>query len=132
MGWIGCVPYEKFQLDFVARKSTSSARFAPNSVRQQNSPKCAQIIRNIPKHQFRVQWGGSSAFVAKYSVATSWHELLHLFGPFSSSSVRQPNGTKGTQIVRNASKHQFRVQCGASGAFLVKNYDATSWHELLH
>ena len=61
---------------------TSSARFAPNSVRQPNSPKCAQIIRNIPKHQFGVQWGGSGAFVAKYSDTTSWHELLHQFSPF--------------------------------------------------
>src|SRR6185312_2198614 len=37
-----------------------------------------------------------------------------------------------TQIVRNTSKRQFRVQWGGSGAFGVKNSDATSWHELLH
>ena len=56
---------------------TSPARFAPNSVRQPNSPKCAQIIRNVQKHQFRVPWGGSGVFVAKNSDATSWHEILH-------------------------------------------------------
>ena len=56
---------------------TSSARFAPNSVRHPNGPKCPQIKRNVPKHQFRVQWGGSGAFLAKNSDATSWHELLH-------------------------------------------------------
>src|SRR6185437_3869042 len=60
----------------------SSACFTPNFVRQPNGPKCAQIIRNVPKHQFRFQWGGSGAFVAKNSDATSWHELLHYFGPF--------------------------------------------------
>ena len=54
---------------------TSSTRFAPNSIRQPNGPKCTQIIQNIPKHQFRVQWGGSGAFVAKNSYATSWHEV---------------------------------------------------------
>ena len=54
---------------------TSSARFAPNSVRQPNSPKCAQIIRNVQKHQFRVPWGGSGVFVAKNSNATSWQNL---------------------------------------------------------
>src|SRR6185312_10220071 len=56
---------------------TSSARFAPSFVRQPNSPECTQIVRNTPKRQFRVQWGGSGAFVAKNSEATSWHELLH-------------------------------------------------------
>src|SRR4029079_15471110 len=44
---------------------TSSARFAPSFVRQQNGPECTQIVRNAPKHQFRVQWGGSGVFVVK-------------------------------------------------------------------
>src|SRR6185437_4494032 len=44
---------------------TSSARFAPSFVRQPNGPKCTQMVRNTPKHEFRVQWGGSGAFVAK-------------------------------------------------------------------
>jgi len=114
MGWFGCVPCEKFRSDFVARTlalvrpvlhrfslgnqmvrnppklyeshqnislgsngvdrarslrkiltrlrgmnlCTSSARFAPSFVRQPNGPKCTQIVRNTPRHQFRVQWGG--------------------------------------------------------------------------
>ena len=33
-----------------------------------------QTVQNKPKHEFRVQWGGSGAFVAKNSDATSWHE----------------------------------------------------------
>src|SRR6185312_16342517 len=81
---------------------------------------------------FRVQWDGSGQFVAKNSDVTSWHELLHKFGPFSSGFVRQLNGPKCTLIVQNALKHQFRVQWGGSGAFIAKNSDATSWHELLH
>jgi hypothetical protein len=44
---------------------TSSARFTPSFVRQPNGPECTQIVRNAPKRQFRVQWGGSGAFVAK-------------------------------------------------------------------
>src|SRR6185312_11763543 len=56
---------------------TSSARFTPSFVRQPNIPKCTQIVRNAPKCQFRVQWGGSGAFVAKNSNATSGHKLLH-------------------------------------------------------
>ena len=56
---------------------TSSARFAPSFVRQPNGPECTQIVQNAQKPQFRVQWVGSGAFVAKKSDATSWHELLH-------------------------------------------------------
>jgi len=56
---------------------TSSARFAPSFVRQPNSPKCTQMVQNSPKHEFRVQWGGSGALVAKNFHATSWHKLLH-------------------------------------------------------
>ena len=133
MAWIGCVRCEKFRRDFVARSfallqpvlyrvsqgnqtvpnapkkyethqngslgsngvdrvcslrkiptrlrgtnfCTSSARFAPSFVRQPNGPECTQIVRNAPKHQFRVQWGGSVVFVANNSDVTSWHELLH-------------------------------------------------------
>src|SRR6185437_17093363 len=61
---------------------TSSACFAPSFIWQHNGPKCTQMVRNTPKHEFRVQWGGSGAFVAKNSNATSCHKLLHLFGPF--------------------------------------------------
>ena len=39
-----------------------------------NAPKHYEIA---PKHEFRVQWGGSRVFVAKNSDASSWHELLH-------------------------------------------------------
>src|SRR6185312_7787854 len=56
---------------------TSSARFAPSFVWQPNGPECTQIVRNAPKRQFWVQRGGSGVFVAKNSVATSRHELLH-------------------------------------------------------
>ena len=56
---------------------TSSERFAPSFIRQLNSPKCTQMVRNASKHEFRVQWGGSGVFVAKWFDATSWHKLLH-------------------------------------------------------
>src|SRR6185312_13949687 len=167
---------------------TSSSLFTPIFVMQPNSPKCTQIVQNVPKHHFTVQWGGSGAFVVKNSDATSWHELFHYFGPFCTefpnaakrsqmhpismkrnkkislgsngvdrvrslrkiptrlrgtnlctssarfapSFVRLPNGPKCTQIVQNAPKHQFRVQWGGSGAFVAKNSDKTSSHELLN
>src|SRR6185312_7529921 len=51
---------------------------------------------------------------------------------FSPSFVRQPNGRKCTQTVRNTPKHEFRVRWSGSSWFVVKNSDATLWHELLH
>jgi hypothetical protein len=56
---------------------TSLARYPPSFVRQLNGPECTQMVQNAPKRQFRVQWVGSGAFVAKNSDATMWHELLH-------------------------------------------------------
>ena len=85
---------------------TSSARFAPSFVRQPSGPECTQIVRNAPKRQFRVQWGGSGAFVAINSDATSWHELLHKFRPFCTEfrkatkhSRMHPNSTKRKQTL---------------------------------
>jgi len=111
---------------------TRSARFPPCFVRQPNGPECTQMVQNAPKHQFMVQWGGLGAFVAKNFDATSWHELCTCLARFPPSFIRQPNGPECTQIVRNATKRQFRVQWVGSGAFVAKNSDATSWHELLH
>src|SRR6185437_7190016 len=83
---------------------TSLARLAPSFVREQNGPKCTQIIQNAAKCQFRVQCGGSGVFVAKNSDATSWHELLHKFVPFCTEfrkatkrSRMHPNSTKRTK-----------------------------------
>ena len=109
-----------------------SACFASSFVRQPNGPECTQIVRNAPKHQFRVQLGGSCVFVPKSSDATSWHELSHLFGPFC---IEFRNATKWSRIhpnSTNAPKCQYRVQWGGSGAFVAKKSDATSFHELLH
>ena len=56
---------------------TSSPRFAPSFMQLRNDPKCTQAQWNTPKHEFRVQWGGSSAFVAKNYNVTSWYELMY-------------------------------------------------------
>src|SRR6185437_13547320 len=84
---------------------TSSSRFAPSFVRQPNGPECTQIVQNTTKHQFRVRWGVSGVFVVKNSGATSWHVLLHKFGPFCTEfrkatkrSRMHPNSAKRTKI----------------------------------
>ena len=111
---------------------TNSARSAPSFVRQPNGPEYTQIVRNAPKRQFRVRWGGSDAFVAKITKRLRGTNFCTSSACFASCYVRQPNGPEYTQILRNAPKCQFRVQWGGSGAFVAKNSDPTSWHELLH
>src|SRR6185503_7703811 len=111
---------------------TSLARFALTSVRQTNGPKCTQIVRNAPKNQFRVQWGGSGAFVVKHSDSTLWHKLLHKFGPFCTEFGM---ATKRSQMHPKSTKRRKTLVSGprgGSGAFVAKNSDATTWHELLH
>src|SRR6185503_14514152 len=85
---------------------TSSARFAPEFVRQPSGPECTQVVRKAPKRQFGFQWDGSGAFVAKKSDATSWHELWHKFGTFSTEFRKatkryrkHPNSTKRTKML---------------------------------
>ena len=47
-------------------------------------------------------------------------------GRFATSFVRQQNGPGCSQMIRNAWKRQFRAKWGGSGAFVVKNSNATS------
>ena len=48
---------------------SSSPRFAPSFKQLRNDPKCIQTLWNTPKHEIRVQWGGSGAFVAKNTIS---------------------------------------------------------------
>jgi len=102
--------------------------FRKSTKRCQMHPNCT----NAPKHEFRVQWGGSGAFIAKNSDVTSWHELLHQFGPFCTVFRKATKRSQMHQNCTNTPKHESRVQWGGSGAFIAKKSNATSWHELLH
>jgi len=79
MGWIGCVRRKKFKRNFMVRTCALIAPVQPILHRVLYSN---EILPNTTKHfelhqrnEFRVQWRGSGAFVAKNSDATSWHEL---------------------------------------------------------
>src|SRR6185503_19454303 len=111
---------------------TSSAHFAPSFVSQPNGPQCTKIVQNAPKHEFRVQWDGSGVFVSKNFDATSCHELLYQFGPFCTEFRKSTKRSQMHQNCTKCTKTFVRVQWGGSGAFVAKNSEATSWHELLH
>jgi len=56
---------------------TSSHYFVPSFMQLRNDPKWSQTLCNSPKHEFRVQWSGLGAFVAKNRDVTSWHSVFH-------------------------------------------------------
>ena len=114
MGWIGCVLYENSDATSWHELLHQFSPFWTECCNATNYPKCTQIVWNTPKHEVRVQKGGSGAFVAKNSDTTSWYKLLHHFGPFctefcmgtkrSQIFVWQPNGPKCSQIVQKHNK----------------------------
>jgi len=111
---------------------SSSARCAPSFVRQPSGPECTQIVQN---HQnISLGSNGVDRVRSLQKIATRLHgtNFCTSSAHFAPSFVWHPNGPKCTQIVRNAPKCQFRVKWGGSGAFVEKNSDATSWHDLLH
>jgi len=55
----------------------TSSRFAPSFMLLRNDTKWTQTLWNASKHEFRVQWDGSGAFVAKNYNVTSWDKLLY-------------------------------------------------------
>ena len=104
MGWIACIHCEIPARFCGTNFCTSLARFALSVVTQPNCPKRTQIVQNTPQYEFRIQWVGSSVFIAKYSDRISWHELLHQSGPFCTEccnapklSQMHPNSTKCTE-----------------------------------
>ena len=113
----------------------SSLCFASSFMQLQNDPKCTQTLCNEPKHELRVQWGGLGAFIAKNpDILRGMNFCINCTSSpcFASSFMELRNDPKCTQTLCNAPKHEFRVQWGGLGAYVVKNPDVTSWHELLH
>ena len=114
---------------------TSSPCYASSFLTLRNDPKCTQTLCNAQKHVFRVQWSGLGAFVAKISTwlrSTNFCFNCTSSSGFASSFMQLRNDSKRTQTLCNTPKHVFRVQWSRLGAFVAKNPDMTSWHELLH
>ena len=115
---------------------TNSSRFALSFVRQPNGPKCIQIVQNTPKYVFRVQWGGSGAFLRKIPAQLRGMNFCTSSARFVLSFVTQPNCHKCTQIVRNTRKHTRNffmetMQKSCHFLFLIFSY-SRSHQEQLH
>ena len=124
MGWIRCVHYEKLWWDFVARTSPLIALVQHVlhrvSCSNETNPKCTQTVWKKPILEFRVQLGGSSAFFAKNSDATLWHQFNLFCTEFHVV-------TKHWQMHPNTTKMHQNISLGFNGggshAFIAKNSD---------
>src|SRR6185436_9489831 len=139
MGWIGCVRCENIRRDFVARIFALIAPVQPILHRVSCSN---EMVPNAPKHyethqNTRLGTDGVDRVDLLQKILTQLCGLnfcinFNSSARFKPSIVKQRNGPKCTQTLRNKTKLKFSVQWGGSGAFIVKNSDTTSWRELLH
>ena len=139
MGWIGCVRCEKFWCDIVAR---TFALIAPVHTVLHRVSCSYETIPNAPKHYATHQnmslGSNGSDWVRSLRKIPTWFRgtkfcinctSSHCFAP---SLMQLRNDPKCTQRLCNAPKHEFRGQWGWLGAFIAKNPDVTSRHDLLH
>ena len=135
----GCARCENFKQDFVARTFALIAPVRPILHRVYCRNK---MVPNAPKHyetHQNMSLGSDGVdrvdFLQKILTQLCGLNFCINFNSsarFEPSIVKQRNGPKCTQTLRNKTKHKFSVQWGGSGAFIAKNSDTTSWRELLH
>ena len=137
--WIGCVRCKKSRRNFVAKTFALIAPVHPVLHRVSCS---YETIWNAPKYYATHQNMSLRSNVADW-VRSLWKIPAWLRGMYfcincTSSHYYAPsfmqlrNNPKCTQTLSNALEHEFRVQWGESGVLIAKNYNATSWHKLLH
>jgi hypothetical protein len=139
MGWIRCVCWEKLQCDFVARTFTLIApvqyvlhKVSCSYEMNPNAPKYYETHRSIILGTNGVDWVRPLRKIQTWLCGTSFCSNCASSTRFATSFMQLRNDPKCTQTLWNTPKHEFRVQCGGSGAFVAKNYNVTSWHELLY
>jgi hypothetical protein len=139
MGWIGCVRGEKSRHDFMPQAFALIALVHPVLHRVScgyetipNAPKHYATHQNMSLGSKGVDWVRSLQKIPTWLRGTYFCincSSSHFFAP---SFMQLRNDLKCSQTLCSAPKHEFRVQCGGLGAFVAKNPDVTSWHELLH
>ena len=123
MRWIGRVHCEKLWCDFVARTSSLIALVQPIlhrvSCSNETNPKFTQIVRNKLILEFRVQWGGSGAFVAKKIQCDLMAQTCPLIAPVQPILHRV---SCSNEILPNTPKHcetHTNMSLGSNGVVWV-------------
>jgi len=139
VGWIGCVRCEKFRCDFMVRTFALNAIVRPVFNRVSlgdetvpNAPRWYEICQNMRLGSNGVDQVRSLRKIPTRLRGTNICLNCASSAHFQPSFIRRRNYLKCTQTAQNALKHEFRVKWSGKGAFVAKNSDTTSWHELLH
>ena len=121
MGWIECFRCEKFRHKFVARTFALVRNVLPRvplgNLTIPNAPKWYEMHQNMSLGSNGVDRVRLLQKIPMRLRGTNFCTSSEHFAP---SFARQPNGRKCTKTVQNAPKHEFRVQWGGLGAFVVK------------
>jgi hypothetical protein len=137
MGWIGCIHCEKLWCDFVARTSSLIAPAQPilhrvpcSNETLPNAPKQNEMIQNMSSVPMEwIECVLCKKFRCDFRVQTC--ALIAPVQPvLQRVSCSNETLTNAPKEYENAPKQEFRVQWGGSRAFVAKNSDAISWHEL--
>jgi hypothetical protein len=123
---IGSDRCEKFWPDFIPR---TCALMAPVRHILHQSSYSNETVRNTAKHEFGIQWGVDRVRSLR-KISTQLHSTNLCINGWVRPVLHR--SLCSNKIIWIAPKHEFGVQWGGSGAFVVKNFNATSFHELVH
>jgi hypothetical protein len=138
-GVIRCVRCKKLQRDFVARTFKFIAPV--QNVLQQvscsyetiaDATKCYETDWKTSLGSNGVDWLCLLRKIPTWLRGTNSGITCSSLPRFAPSFKQLRNDPKCTQTLWNTPKHEIRVQWGGWGAFDAKNYNVTSWHELLN
>ena len=132
MRWIGAFVAKNFEATSWPELLHQFGPFCTEFRSQPNSPKCTKIVRTYQNMSLGSNGVDRVRSLQKILTRLRGTNFCTSSARFAPSFVRQPNSPECIQMEQNAPKRQFRVQWGGSGAFNLKNSDATSWHERLH
>jgi hypothetical protein len=138
MEWIRCVRCEKFRRNFVQR---TCALMAPVRSVLHRLLCGNKTIKNIPKHEFWLQWSGLGALVVKNSNTSSFSELMRLWRHFGQFCIdfhvvtkqfetcqNMSFGSNGVDRVRSLRKYPMKLRLvnlcvnGASSASFASSF----------
>ena len=131
MVWIGFVLCKKFCCDFMAWTFVLVAPVRPVLHRvlcsNETIPNAPKTLRKAPKHEFRVQWRGSGAFVAKKPRRLCGTNFcINMLHRVSCSDETVPNAPKHYEMHEN-------LNFGSIGADKLRLLrKIPTWHIVLH
>ena len=135
-GVIRCVRCKKLQRDFMAQTFVliEPVQYVLQQVScsyemNPNASKYYEMDRNISLRSNGVDW-----VLRKIPMRCGTNFCINYSSSprFAPSFLQLRNDSKCTQSLWNTPKHEVRVRWGGSGEFVAKNYNMTSWYELMY